>query len=111
MMSKESEIGYALHPSRINMMEKILRATSEGAGETHIMFKCNLNSKQLHAYLDLLISIRLLKSVPPRTGERSDLNMYETTKKGQAFVQAYRSLTATCLLFDDVTLELLVRAS
>ena len=73
-------------------MENILRVANEGAKKTHVMYRCNLSFKQLNAYLDLLVSIGLLKSVPPRTGERSDLNMYETTKKGQAFIHAYRNL-------------------
>jgi predicted transcriptional regulator len=77
----------------MDIMENILRVANEGAKKTHIMYRCNLSFKQLNAYLNLLVSIELLKSVPPRTGERSDLNMYETTKKGQAFVQAYHSLT------------------
>jgi len=93
MVSKECDAGYALHRSRMDIMENILRVTNEGAKKTHIMYRCNVSFKQLHAYLDLLVLMGLLKSIPLRTGERSDLNMYETTKKGQAFVQAYRSLT------------------
>jgi predicted transcriptional regulator len=77
----------------MDIMENILRVTNEGAKKTHIMYRCNLSFNQLNAYLDLLVSMGLLKPVPPRTGERSDLNMYESTKKGQAYVQAYRSLT------------------
>jgi predicted transcriptional regulator len=92
-MSQEYDVGYELNRSRMDIMENILRVTNEGAKKTHIMYRCNLSFRQLNAYLDLLVSIGLLKSVPPRTGERSDLNMYETTKKGQAYVQAYRSLT------------------
>ena len=87
------EVGYALRRSSVDIMENILHVTNEGATKTRVMYKCNLSFKQLHAYLDLLISIELLKSVPPRPGEKSDSNTYETTKKGQAFVQAYRSLT------------------
>ena len=99
MMSKEYEVGYALHRSRMDIMENILRVTNEGAITTHIMHKCNISFKQLHAYLDLLVLMGLLKHIPPRAGERSDLNMYETTEKGQAFVQAYRSLTDLCARF------------
>jgi predicted transcriptional regulator len=93
MMIKEYEVGYALHRSRMDIMENILRVTNEGARKTHIMYRCNLSFEQLHTYLDLLASMGLLKSVPPRTGERSNSNMYETTEKGQAFIQVYRNLT------------------
>jgi predicted transcriptional regulator len=92
MMSKEYEVGYALHRCRMDIMDNILRVSNEGARKTHIMYKCNLSFKQLNTYLDLLVSIRLLKSVPPRTEEKSDSNTYETTEKGQDFVQAYRKL-------------------
>lgn len=94
MMSKEYEVGYALHRSRMDIMENILRVATEGAKKTRVMYRCNLSFKQLHAYLDLLVSIGLLKSIPSRTGEKSNSNTYETTKKGHAFIQAYRSLTA-----------------
>ena len=93
MMRKEYEVGYALHRSRMDIIEDILCVANEGAGKTRIMYGCNLSFEQLHVYLDLLVSKGLLNSVPQRTGARSNLNMYETTEKGQAFIQAYRSLT------------------
>ena len=92
MITKEYCVGYALHRGRMDIMENILSVANEGARKTRIMYSCNLSFKQLHAYLDLLVSIGLLKSVPPRTGEKSDSNIYETTKKGQAFIHAYRNL-------------------
>ncbi len=96
LMSKEYGAGYALHRNRMDIMENVLCVADGGARKTRIMYKCNLSFKQLHSYLDLLVSMGLLKSVPARTGEKSDSNMYETTEKGQAFIQAYRNLTDVC---------------
>jgi len=90
-MSKEHEVGYA-HRSRMDMIANILRVASGENQKTLIMPRCNLSFKQLHAYLNFLVSIGLLKSVPPRTGEKSDSNAYETTEKGESFIQAYRRL-------------------
>ena len=93
MLSKEYDVGHALNRSRIDIMENILRVANEGAGKTRILYRCNLSFEQLHVYLDFLVSKGLLKSVPQRTGARNGSKIYETTEKGQAFIQAYRSLT------------------
>ncbi len=83
-----------LHRSRIEIIANILRAAEGGAKKTHIMYRCNLSFRQLHAYLDLLIERDLLYSVAPKRRERKDSNTYETTDKGKAFIQAYRAILA-----------------
>jgi predicted transcriptional regulator len=53
--------------------------------KTHVMYKCNLNSKQVQDYLELLLKFGLL--------ERSDAlkgrNTYKTTERGRRFIKAY----------------------
>jgi len=92
MISKE--VGCTLHRSRIDIIANILRVTSGGAKENRIMYKCSLSLEQLNAYLDFLVSTGLLKSIPPRTGEKSGSNTYEATEKGQAFIKDYQNLKA-----------------
>ena len=56
--------------------------------KTHVMYKCNLNSKQVQDYIELLMKFELL--------ERSDVlkgrNTYKTTDRGKRFIKAYAEL-------------------
>ena len=88
--SKHSTI---LHRSRMDILSDILQVAKGRARKTEIMHRCNLSFKQLRTYLDLLVSMGLLKSTPPEPGEKRNSNTYETTAKGRAFIQAYRNLT------------------
>jgi len=76
----------------MDIIANILRVSDEGAKKTHIMYKCNLSFRQLHAYLDLLIDRRLLKKVERKESSRQEL--YVTTSKGKAFLQGYKSIKA-----------------
>jgi len=73
-------------------MANILLAAKGGAKRTHIMYKCNLSFKQLHTYLEFLIEIGLLKSIPARKATNENQLLFEATKKGQAFLKAYNNL-------------------
>jgi len=81
-----------LHRSRMDIIANILGVSDEGAKKTHIMYKCNLSFRQLHAYLNLLIDKRLLRKVGREESSRQEL--YVTTSKGKAFLQAYKSIKA-----------------
>jgi len=81
-----------LHRSRIDIMENILHEADGGAKKTHIMYRCNLSFRQLHVYLGFLDERGLLRSIPARSGRKGDSSIYETTSKGRAFIQAYRSI-------------------
>jgi len=72
--------------SSLDIIIIILQAADEGAKKTHIMHQCNLSSKRLHAYLDLLVDMGFLESV----GKYSD--SYMTTEKGLAFLKAYQRI-------------------
>jgi predicted transcriptional regulator len=76
----------------MDIIANILRVSDEGAKKTHIMYKCNLSFRQLHAYLSLLIDRRLLRKVEREESSRQEL--YVTTSKGKAFLQAYKGIKA-----------------
>jgi len=80
----------------MDIIANILQAAANEGGtkKTHIMYKCNLSFKQLNAYLEFLVEIGLLKSISARTETNENLLMFETTKKGQAFIKAYNNLSA-----------------
>lgn len=75
-------------------MANILREANGGAKKTHIMYKCNLSFKQLHAYLGFLVELQLLKSVKVTSETGGDSTLFETTSKGKAFIRAYRNMRA-----------------
>lgn len=83
-----------LHRSRIDIIANILQVANEGVRKTHIMYQCNLSFRQLQAYLDLLVDMGFLESVALKTENQSDSHLFETTRKGKAFIQAYHNLKA-----------------
>ena len=83
-----------LHRSRVDIIANILLAANGGAKKTHIMYKCNLSFKQLHAYLKFLVEIGLLNSVNEKTDTNESFVLFETTKKGQSFLKTYKTLKA-----------------
>jgi len=80
-----------LHRSRIDIMANVLRVAAGGAKKTHIMYQCNLSFRQLQVYLDLLVDRGLLTKVS-ESGKSEEVNLFETTKKGRAFLNAYRNI-------------------
>ena len=81
-----------LHRSRVDIIANILHVAETGAKKTHIMYQCNLSYRQLNIYLDFLIEKDLLRHSRTKTPENDDTNTYQTTEKGRAFMQAYRSI-------------------
>ena len=69
----------------------ILHASTEPVLRTHIMFKCNLNSLQLHLYLQFLIDRSLLDRQSDSSGAKTE---YKTTDLGRSYMRAYERLYA-----------------
>jgi len=80
------------HRSRIDIIANILKEAIDGAKKTQIMYKCNLSFKQLQIYSSLLIEKKLLKVV--RAKGNHNIEFFEITSKGQAFLNAYNKLRA-----------------
>ena len=72
----------------INLM---LTVCERGALKTHIMYKCNLNSKQLQQYMDFMLSRGLVKSEEEGEAKRT---VYVTTDRGRRLRAAYDELAA-----------------
>lgn len=74
----------------LEITDLILKVCEKGALKTHIMYKCNLNSKQIQQYLDFLLTRRLVV----KTQEAGDprRSIYVTTDRGKRFIHAYREL-------------------
>ncbi|TLX67506.1 MAG: hypothetical protein E6L00_05220 [Thaumarchaeota archaeon] len=68
----------------------ILVVSKKGALKTHIMYKCNLNSKQIDQYLQFLLDRQLLE----RKSESPDSkrHVYKTNEMGSRYITAYNQL-------------------
>jgi predicted transcriptional regulator len=69
----------------------ILSACLNGAIGTHIMFRCYLNSRQLHVYLDSLLAKELIDK---RRDPPSVKTEYFTTVKGRKYIEVYDTLAS-----------------
>lgn len=68
----------------IKLVVDILEIAFNGATKTEIVYKANLNFKQVQRFLDFLIKKGLI-TVSPNKRKR-----YYTTEKGKEFIRRYR---------------------
>jgi predicted transcriptional regulator len=74
----------------LEIIDLVLTVCDQGTLKTHVMYKCNLNSKQVQQYLDFVTSRGLIEVIqdpvdPKRT-------FYKTTDKGRKFMRSYNEL-------------------
>jgi predicted transcriptional regulator len=74
----------------LEIIDLILSVCDHGALKTHIMYKCNLNSKQVQQYLDFALSHGLVES--SHDSQDTKRMVYATTLRGRRFMQAYNDL-------------------
>lgn len=71
-------------------MYSVLLACATGAIKTHIMYECNLNSRQVHQYLEFLLARGMIGrdqvSYPNKW-------TYKTTENGWKYINAYRVIS------------------
>jgi len=68
----------------------ILVVCKKGSLKTHIMYKCNLNSKQIDQYLQFLIARQLLEK--EQESPDSKRYIYKSTEIGRKYINAYNQL-------------------
>jgi predicted transcriptional regulator len=71
--------------SDASIIAEILNAASPGAKKTEIVYRVNLNFKQVRKYLDFLDGKGLI-SIDASNGKK----IYRSTEKGKAFVKRYK---------------------
>ncbi|WP_268541201.1 winged helix-turn-helix domain-containing protein [Candidatus Nitrosotenuis cloacae] len=74
----------------LDIIDFILEVCKNGSLKTHIMYKCNLNSKQVERYIQFLLRCRLLDEV--KTVEDSKRQLYKTTDLGRKYTGRYKEL-------------------
>src|SRR5271155_916244 len=72
----------------LDIINLILKVCLNGTMKTHIMYRCNLNSKQVQDYLELLLKFHLLD----RIDSSSARSVYKTNERGLRFIKAYSEL-------------------
>ena len=74
----------------VEIIETILETCTYGALKTHVMYKCNLNSKQIAQYLQFLENHRLIENIKNNPSSKRPLFM--TTELGKKYIEAYMQL-------------------
>jgi predicted transcriptional regulator len=74
----------------LDIIDSILLTCEDGALKTHVMYRCNLNSKQIKTYLGFLLARGLVEK--RQDDQQSSRLSYVTTTRGKKYVAAYRTL-------------------
>ena len=61
-----------------------------GARKTHVMYRCNLNSKQINEYLNFLLECEMLEKIQERPNSKRYI--YKTDELGKKFIERYKQL-------------------
>ena len=72
----------------LDIINLILVVCANGTMKTHVMYKCNLNSKQVQDYLEMSLKLQLIEKAEGDSGRTE----YRTTEKGRSFTNAYSEL-------------------
>jgi predicted transcriptional regulator len=74
----------------IEITNLILLECQKGAVKTRIMYRCNLNSKQIQQYLEFLTKYNLIEVKERESNRRAQ--QYFVTELGLKFIDAYTQL-------------------
>jgi predicted transcriptional regulator len=74
----------------LEIMDQVLSVCDLGTLKTHVMYKCNLNSKQVQQYLDFVVTRSLAETSPDPQDVRRTI--YTTSERGRKFMRAYNEL-------------------
>jgi predicted transcriptional regulator len=89
-LSQQNVMGWGNNRGWIEIVEMILEICESGALKTHIMYKCNLNSKQIAQYTQFLTNHNLLESQINWPYKRRII--YKTTEMGKKYINAYKQI-------------------
>jgi predicted transcriptional regulator len=73
----------------IEIVENILETCENAHLKTHIMYRCNLNSKQVEQYLQLLEKHDMIERIQKPSSKHY---IFKTTKTGKKYMDAYTHL-------------------
>ncbi|HZW85039.1 MAG TPA: winged helix-turn-helix domain-containing protein [Nitrososphaerales archaeon] len=85
----------------LDIVNLVLLVCNAGEIKTHVMQRCNLNSRQTQDYITLLLKYGLLEKSKEIKNE-----VYQTTERGRRFLGAYAELSGIFDLLIDVKEEM-----
>jgi predicted transcriptional regulator len=88
-MANRSVLGWG-NRGWVEIVDLMLTVCEGGALKTHVMYECNLNSKQLQQYLDFMLNRKLVSTLEVE-GEVKRTK-YVTTDRGRKLMAAYDEL-------------------
>ncbi len=88
-ISQQSVMGWGIR-GWVEIVETILEICENGALKTHIMYKCNLNSKQIIQYIQFLQNHKMIET--QRYMPDSKRVIFRTTERGKKYMEAYKQL-------------------
>ena len=74
----------------LDIINRILLRCKRGQLKTHVMYDCNLNSKQVEQYMNFLLVRNLLLKNPNPENPRSPI--YLTTESGERLIASYEEM-------------------
>jgi predicted transcriptional regulator len=74
----------------LEIIEFILSMCENGARKTHVMYRCNLNSKQINEYLNFLLECEMLEKIQERPNSKRYI--FKTAELGKKFIERYKQL-------------------
>lgn len=74
----------------VEIIETILEVCQNGELKTHVMYRCNLNSKQVSQYIQFLDNHKLIERLPNLAYSKRDL--FKTTELGKRYMASYKEL-------------------
>ena len=74
----------------LEIIEFILSMCENGARKTHVMYRSNLNSKQINEYLNFLLASGMLEKMQERPNSKRSI--YRTTELGKSFIIKYKQI-------------------
>jgi predicted transcriptional regulator len=88
-LAEQSVMGWG-NRGWVEIIKTILEICEKGALKTHVMYNCNLNSKQIAQYIQFLQDHNLIVSL--RDPPSSKRPIFKTTEMGKKYMEAYKQL-------------------
>ena|ERR1700676_352944 len=85
----ETALGWGNRGS-LDIINLILLVCTNGTMITHIMYQCNLNSKQTQSYVSFLVKYQLLEK---KKSDDSSKGVYQATDRARMYMDAYSELS------------------
>jgi predicted transcriptional regulator len=74
----------------LEIIEFILSMCENGARKTHVMYRCNLNTKQINEDLNFLLECEMLEKIQERPNSKRYI--FKTAELGKKFIERYKQL-------------------